>query len=147
MDRDTLQKILLHYGVPPKMVSMIKVFYDDFRAQVIHGGSLTEPFHMNTGVRQGCLLSPMLFIVALDWIMKETTERKKTGIQWTLSERLEDLDFAGDLVLLSQSIAHMREKVGRLEEVSSQVGLKINVQKTKEMRNNLIIWVMCRKHQ
>lgn len=134
VDRETLWKILLHYGVPPKMVNMIKVFYQDFQAQVIHGGSLTEPFVMKTGVRQGCLLSPMLFIVALDWIMRETTESKKTGIQWTLTERLEDLDFADDLVLLSQNIAHMREKVERLEDVSSKVGLKINAKKTQEMR-------------
>ncbi|CAH1253046.1 Hypp1070 [Branchiostoma lanceolatum] len=110
LDRSTLWNILDHYGIPTKIISMVKVFYNNFQAQVTHGGDLTEPFNMTTGVRQGCLLSPLLFITALDWVMRETTKEGRTGIQWTLTNMLDDLDFADDLALLSHSISQMRTK-------------------------------------
>ena len=53
---------------------------------------------MNTGVRQGCLLSPILFLVALDWVSRQDFGDNKTGIQFTLLQKLEDLEFADDLV-------------------------------------------------
>ncbi|CAH1266510.1 Hypp3401 [Branchiostoma lanceolatum] len=134
LDRSTLWNILDHYGIPTKIISMVKVFYNNFQAQVSHGGDLTEPFNMTTGVRQGCLLSPLLFITALDWVMRETTKEGRTGIQWTLTTMLDDLDFADDLALLSHSISQMRTKTQKLETNSSRVGLKISAPKTKEMR-------------
>ncbi|XP_078580636.1 uncharacterized protein LOC144864435 [Branchiostoma floridae x Branchiostoma japonicum] len=134
LDRTSLWNILAHYGIPPKIINMIKVFYNNFQAQVSHEGDLTEPFNMTTGVRQGCLLSPLLFITALDWVMRETTKDARTGIQWTLTDMLDDLDFADDLALLCHTISQMREKTQRLEHKSGQVGLIINAGKTKEMR-------------
>ena len=70
LDRETLWKILRHYGVPVKLVNMIKHSYEGMPCRVIHDGQLTENFEIRTGVRQGCLLSPFLFILAIDWIMK-----------------------------------------------------------------------------
>ena len=66
------------------------------KCRVIHEGQLTESFEIRTGVRQGCLLSPFLFLLAIDWIMKSTTDNRG-GIQWTLVKQLEDLDFADDM--------------------------------------------------
>ena len=89
---------------------------------------------MNTGVRQGCLLSPLLFLVALDWVPRQAFGDNKTGIQFTLLQKLEDLDFAHDMVLLSQKITHMRQTFATLLEQAARVGLNINASKTKEMR-------------
>ena len=63
--------------------------------------------HLNTGVRQGCLLPPMIFIMVVDWIMREVESQGKTGIQWTLTSQLHDLDFGDDICLLSQNLQHM----------------------------------------
>lgn len=65
---------------------------------------------MSTGGRQGCLLSPLLFLVALDWVSQQAFGDNKTEIQFTQLQRLEDLDFVDDMVLLSQKITHMRQK-------------------------------------
>ena len=89
---------------------------------------------MTTGVRQGCLPSPLLFLVALDWVARQAFGENNTGIQFTLLQKLEDLDFADDLVLLSQRIAHMRQKLEALQEQAARGGLKVNAAKSKEMR-------------
>ena len=135
LDREVLWKILHHYVVPEKIVRMIRVFYDGFQARVLHEGEMTAwSFSINTGVRQGCLLSPLLFLLALDWVSRQAFGDNKTRIQFTLLQKLEDLDFADDMVLLSQKITYMRQKFATLLEQAARVGLKINASKTKEMR-------------
>jgi hypothetical protein len=95
----------------------------------------TDTFTIKTGVCQRCLLSPLLFLLAIDWVMKETTKEKK-GIQWTLWEQLEDLDFADYLDLLSHSQLQMQTKTEKLNKISMQIALKINEVKIKNMRIN-----------
>ena len=108
--------------------------YDGFEASVIHDGTTTQGFEIKTGVKQGCLLSPLLFLILLDWVTCKSYGREKTGIQWTLTRQLEDIEFADDLCLLSHKIMHMRQKVNTLKRNAERVGLSINVGKTKEMR-------------
>ena len=129
-----LWKILRHYGVLEKIIKMIQIFYVGFQAKVLHEGDMTEAFEMTTGLCQGCLLSPLLFLVALDWVARQAFGDNHTLIQFTLLQKLEDLDFSDDLVLLSQKIAHVRQKLEALQEQAARVGLKVNASKTKKMR-------------
>ena len=67
--------------------------YTGIQSRIFHDGQLTDPMiDITTGVRQGCLI-----ILAVDWIMLQTTTNERNGIQWTLMEQLEDLDFANDI--------------------------------------------------
>ena len=118
--------------MPDKTVT-IRVLYEGFSAQVVHNGQKTQPLIMRTWVRQGCLLSPVLLLVALDWVTRTAFDRKR-GIQWTFTTSLEDLDFADDLALLSHRIQDMRDRTRALEVQSAKVGLRINATKTKLMR-------------
>ena len=136
VDRETLWKVLRHYGVPKKLVNMIKNSYEGMSCRVIHEGQLTKNFEVRTGVRQGCLLSPFLFILVIDWVMKTATKEKRNGIQWTMLTQLDDLDFADDLALLSHSHRQMQDKTTELALISERVGLKINKRKTKILRTN-----------
>eukprot|EP00105_Crassostrea_gigas_P005380 XP_011418958.1 PREDICTED: uncharacterized protein LOC105322117 [Crassostrea gigas] len=106
------------------------------KCQVIHGRDTSVEFEIKTGVRQGCLLSHFLFLLAIDWIMRETTAGKRNGIQWNLMNQLEDLDFAEDLALLSHTYDQMQEKTSILINNASKTGLRINKEKTKLMRIN-----------
>ena len=68
--------------------------------------------------------------------MKQTTTNKKTGIQWTFTKQLEDLDFADDISLLSHRHQDAQEKLSRLAEEAEKTGLNINIKKTEVMRIN-----------
>ena len=87
-------------------------------------------------MRQGCLLSPFLFILVIDWVMKTATKEKRNGIQWTMLTQLDDLDFADDLALLSHNHRQIQDKTTELALISAQVGLKIIKRKTKILRTN-----------
>ena len=79
INRTALWRILRHYGIPDKICSIIKMLYRDFSAKVICGPSLTEEFTITTGVKQGCLLSPRLFSLCIDWLMNKTIGNNKNS--------------------------------------------------------------------
>ena len=91
---------------------------------------------MATGLRQGCLLSPFLVLLVIDWIMETTTTGRNNGIQWTLWTQLDDLDFAADLALLSHNHSQTQDKTALLETTSAGTGLKINKEKSELMEMN-----------
>ena len=134
--RPALWNILRHYGIPSKMVDIIKMLYSSFHAKVICGNQLSDDLSINTGVKQGCILSPFLFCLAIDWILKESVDKKRTGLTWTLTEVLEDLDFADDIVLLSHTHKDMQSKTHTVQANAQKLGLVINAEKTKSMRIN-----------
>jgi hypothetical protein len=79
-------------------------------------------------------LSPFFFLLAIDWIMKTTTQGKRNGIQWTVGNQLEDLDCADDVALLASSHTQMQDKILTLPRNSAKLGLHINIEKTKIMK-------------
>ena len=77
VDREAMWRILRHYGIPDKIVKMLNVQYQGFTCQVLYRGTMTEPIEVKTGVRQGCLLLPLLIPVVLDWVSKNAYEGKR----------------------------------------------------------------------
>ena len=136
VDRETMWKLLRHYGVTKKTISLIRCTFQDMSCRIAHAGQLSESFEVKTGVRQGCLLSPFLLLLVIDWIMKTTTTGRNNGIQWTLWTQLDDLDFADHLAPLSHNHSQMQDKITLLETTSAGTGLKINRKKTEPMKMN-----------
>ena len=68
------------------MISIISLFSSDYTC-CAQNSCLS--FALNSGVRQGCVMSAFLFIMAIDWLMKTVTEQKQTGIRWSLFSVLE----------------------------------------------------------
>ena len=133
LDHNRMWTTLENYGIPTKILNIIQELYRDVTCRVVHNGECGRKINVGAGVKQGCILSPLLFTIVIDWVMKQVTKTPR-GIPWTLSERLEDLDFADDICLLTQRESDMREKLRLLVHYGAQVGLKINVAKTKLMR-------------
>ena len=124
------------YGIPGKLINLSKVFYGDFKCSVMDEGETSEWFDMKTGVKQGCNMSGLLFLIAMDWIMRRSMKNGKTGIRWNFHNKLDDLDFADDVALLSSTKQHIKMKTTKLVEESERLGLKVNVGKTKVLRIN-----------
>ena len=59
--RDTLWQILAKYGCPGKLVKMIRLIHDDMTAAALYNGKSSEPFSVDAGVKQGCVIAPTLF--------------------------------------------------------------------------------------
>lgn len=135
--REAMWRALQAYGVPEKILRLIQEMYSGYTCQVIHDGVLSSPLPVTAGVRQGCVLSPTLFLLVLDLLMRKTLGGRKRGIQWNFLERLEDLDYADDVCMLAQRLSDMSFKLDKLKEYSAMTGLRINVNKTKEMRMNV----------
>jgi hypothetical protein len=134
LHRDSLWRILRAYGVPTKIVSIIKQFYHQFSCSA---GSSDLSFEVKSGVRQGCVMSGLLFIVAVDWITTKATEDTRRGIRWTPFTQLEDMAYADDIALLSHAARQLQQKTNRLASYGEQIGLKVNGKKTKVMTVNV----------
>ena len=74
IDRRMMFAILRHYGIPEKIVRAIRVLYDNSRSSVFVDGLLTEEFEVTTGVLQGDVLAPFLFIIIIDFLMTNAEE-------------------------------------------------------------------------
>ena len=140
IDRATLWKIMRHYGIPQKLVTLVEKMYDGTTCRILNEGQLTDSFEIKTGVKQGCLLSPFLFILALDWLLKQVTRGKRNGIQWTLWNQLNDLDFADDIALLSHNHDQMQNKTKLLRDTSQTIGLRIHPGKSKLQDQKRLWW-------
>ena len=115
---------------------MVQAMYNESKCAVIDGGGKTDWFDIKSGVRQGCVMPGFLSLLVIDWVMRKTLREGSTGIRWRFTEKLEDLDFADDLALLSSTRRQLQLKNERLSNASKGTGLKINITKTKVTRFN-----------
>lgn len=138
LDRCVMFDVLASFGIPRKLLGVIQSMYQGANCKVIHRGGLGREFQVASGVKQGCILSPLLFLLVLDWVMTKVNNSRR-GIVWQHLQgtRLEDLAFADDICLFGSSRNAVEEKLRRLTHYGEQVGLRVNVGKTKLMRLNL----------
>ena len=94
------------YGIPCKIIHMVQMLYEDSECAVLDEGEESEWFKVKTGVKQGDVMSGFIFLIVVDWIMRNTTAGNKTGIRWNFTSKLEDLDFADDIALMSSCYTH-----------------------------------------
>lgn len=64
--RDSLWVIMKKYGIPRKLIRMVKALYEDFQCSVIKDNEITTPFPVMTGVKRGCCMSGFLFFLIID---------------------------------------------------------------------------------
>ena len=136
LHRNSLWDIMKLYGIPGKIIRIIQILYQECECAVLDGDQTSEWFQVKTGVKQGCVMSGFLFLLAIDWIMHETTSQANTGIRWKFTSQLEDLDFADDIALVSTNHSQMQKKMDKLSKTAERVGLNISQSKTRVMKVN-----------
>ena len=80
VSRDGLLDLLLKIGCPPKLFSVIRSFHTDTKATVQFDGSLSEPFTIRSGVKQGCVLAPTLFGIFFSILLKHAFGSSTEGV-------------------------------------------------------------------
>ena len=130
INREALWRILLADGVPPKLVNLIRAYYDSTSARVRVLGEESSPFSLTVGVRQGCPLSPVLFNFVIDWVMKQAVDAS-SGCRLSPNLLITDLDYADDIVILGDTPSSLQSTIDRIAECAACVNLAINVGKTK----------------
>ena len=134
--RESLWTIMESYGIPCKIIHMAQMLYEDSECAVLDEGKESEWFKVKTGVKQGDVMSGFIFLIVVDWIMRNITAENKTGIRWNFTSKLEDLDFADDIALMSLYYTHMQTKARQLNQFAARTGLRINKNKNKILRIN-----------
>ena len=139
VDHNKLWKILKEMGIPDHLACLLRNLYVGQEATIRTGHGTTDWFQIGKGVRQACILSPCLFNLYAEHIMRNTgLEEAQAGIK-IAGRNINNFRYADDTTFMAQSEEELEfpeksEKKKRVEKV----GLKLNIQKTKIMTSSLI---------
>lgn len=145
IDRTMMFRILKAYDIPPRLLNAIKAIHSGTRAKVVTEEGDTDEFEITTGVLQGDTLAPYLFVIVLDYALRKAIEGRESDLGFTLTPRksrrhpakaLADLDFADDIVLLSDDIAQAQALLTLVERECLKIGLVSNTKKTEVIAIN-----------
>ena len=90
-------------------------------------------FQIGKGVRQGCILSPCLFNLHAEYIMRNSgLEKTQAGIK-IARRNINNLRYSDDTTLMAESEEELESLLMKVKEESEKVGLKLNIQKTKNL--------------
>ena len=123
---------LFKYGISGKFMTLVKSMYEQVKSFVKSKSGLTYFFKYKLGVRQGCLLSPVLFSLFLNDLQGYLLEGGANGITlWDI--KIFSLLYADDLVLIAESEEDLKLQMRILGSCSDDFEMEINPKKTKVM--------------
>ena len=133
MDHNKLWEILKEMGIPDHLTCFLRSLYAGQEATIRTGHGTTDWFQIGKGVCQGCILSPCLFNLYAEYIMRNTgLEEAQAGIK-IARRNINNPSYADDTVFMSESEEKLKSLLMKVKEESEKVGLKLNIQKTKIM--------------
>ena len=123
--------------MPDHLTCPLRNLYAGQEATVRTGHGTTDWFQIGKGVRQGCILSPCLFNFYTEYIMRNAgLDEAQAGIK-IAGRNINNLRYADDTTLMTESEEKLKS-VLKIKEDSENVGLKLNIQKTKIMASGPI---------
>ena len=124
-----------HFGISHEIIRIIESLYENSNISVILNNKTGYFFHTTVGVRQGCLLSTVLFNIFLEQIMHETLHNHKSTI-YVGGMIINNLRFADDIDLIAGTNSELQEITNRLSEASKDYGMEVSKEKSKTMVNS-----------
>ena len=127
VDHNKLWKILKEMGIPDHLTCLFINLYAGQEATVRTGHGTTDWFQIGKRVRQGCILSPCLFNLYVEYIMRNAgLEEAQTGIK-IAGRNINNLRYADDTTLVAES-EELKSFLMKVKEEREKVGLKLNIQ-------------------
>ena len=125
-------------GLLEHLACLLRNLYASQKATLRTGHGKIDWFQIGKEVRQGCILSPYLFYLYAEYIMKNAgMEEAQAGIK-IARRNINNLRYADDTTLMAESEEEQNSLLMKVEEESKKVGLKLNIQKTKIMASGPI---------
>ena len=152
VDRAAMEKILKWWGIPDKLLKVIMRMLKEHKLFIRYLGEVSKnPVQPTFGILQGDTLAPLIFILCMDYILKQLkpewgaviqngadkgTERTKKNKQL---KRISNLAYADDVVLLANTTEHAQKQFELFQQLSLHIGMKVNLGKgkTEEIRVNV----------
>ena len=137
VNHNTLWKILKEMEIPDQLTCLLRNLYAGQEETVRTGRETTDGFQIVRGVRQGCILSPCLFNVYTEYIMRNAGLDEAQARIKTARKNINKLRYTDDTTLMAES-EELKSLLMKIKEESEKVGLKLNIQKTKIMESGPI---------
>ena len=125
-------------GIPDHLTCLLRNLYAGQQAIVRTGHGTTDWFRIRKGEHQGCILSPCLFNLYAEYIMRNARlDEEQAGIK--IARRIiNNLRYTDDTTLMGESEEELKSLLMQVKEESEKAGLKFNIQKTKIMASGPI---------
>ena len=124
-------KILKEIGIPDHLTCFLRNLYAGQEARVRTGHGTTDKFHIGKVVCQSCILSPCLFNLHAEYIMRNSgLDEAQAGIK-IARRNINNLRYADDTTLMTESEEELKSLLMKVKEKSEKVDLQLNIQKTK----------------
>ena len=137
MDHNKLWKILKEMGIPDCLTCLLRNLYAGQEATVRTGHGTMDWFQIGKGVHQGYMLSPCLFNLYAEYIMRNAgLDEAQVGIK-IARRNINNLRY-DDTTLMAESEEELTSLLMKMKEESEKAGLKLNIQKTKIMASGPI---------
>ena len=125
-------------GIPEHLTGLLRNLCAGQEATVTIGHGTTDWLQIGKGVCQGCIMSPCLFNLYVDYIMRNTgLDEAPAGIK-IAGRNINNLRYADDTTLMAESEEELKSFLMKVKEESENVGLKLNIQKMKIMTSGPI---------
>ena len=120
-------------GIPDHLTFLLRNLCAGQEATIRTGHGTTDWFQTGQGVRQGCILSPCLFNLDAEYIVRNAgLEEAQAGIK-IARRNINNLRYADDTTLMAENEEELKSLLMKVKEESEKFGLKLNIQKTKIM--------------
>ena len=130
VDQNKLWSILKEMGIPD-LTCLLRNLYAGQEATVRAGHKTKDWFQIGKGVRQDCILSPCLFNLYAEYIMRNVgLDEAQAGIK-IARRNVNNLRYADDTTLMAESEEELRSLLMKMKEESERVGLKLSIQKRR----------------
>ena len=128
--REVLCKILIEFGIPRKLVRLVKMSLTETYSRVRVVKNVSDRFPIRNGLKQGDALSPMLFNFALEYAIRRV-QVNRDSLKLNGAHQL--LTYADDVNILGGSMATLKENAEALVAATREIGLEVCADKTKYM--------------